>query len=242
MADVFISHSSRNSLTADALKEKLAIAGITSWKAPEDIGIGQTWEDAIASAITGSTVFVLLWSGESQNSLQVKRELSLAASMNKIILPLRIDPVAPSGAFAYYLTNTHWRDFSMHDIDSVVKAIKSKIPGLGQTTARANAPSLNSKLLGQANSGFYSESDQEIADALDAECVINVTASQARLGHIRTIRIGIDDDSEKLDVRIPAGVKSGTRLRLKGKGNRGVPATRRGDLYLIVNISEKPLH
>jgi curved DNA-binding protein len=44
-----------------------------------------------------------------------------------------------------------------------------------------------------------------------------------------------DGDDEVL-VTIPAGVRRGTRLRLRGKG-RPLPGGRRGDAYLIVDIA-----
>jgi curved DNA-binding protein len=44
-----------------------------------------------------------------------------------------------------------------------------------------------------------------------------------------------DGDVEVL-VTIPAGVRSGTRLRLRGKG-RALPGGRRGDAYLVVDVA-----
>ena len=46
---------------------------------------------------------------------------------------------------------------------------------------------------------------------------------------------------ERVQVRIPAGVKPGSRLRLKGKGNLQPSSGRRGDLYLTINLNSHPL-
>jgi DnaJ-class molecular chaperone len=43
----------------------------------------------------------------------------------------------------------------------------------------------------------------------------------------------------QLDVRIPAGVKTGQRVRVAGEG--GGPPGRRGDLYLVVTVTPHPL-
>jgi DnaJ-class molecular chaperone len=43
----------------------------------------------------------------------------------------------------------------------------------------------------------------------------------------------------QLDVKIPAGVKTGQRVRVSGEG--GGPAGRRGDLYLAVTVAPHPL-
>ena len=48
-------------------------------------------------------------------------------------------------------------------------------------------------------------------------------------------------NKERVQVRIPAGVKAGSRLRLKGKGNLQPSTGRRGDLYLTINLSDHPI-
>jgi molecular chaperone DnaJ len=46
--------------------------------------------------------------------------------------------------------------------------------------------------------------------------------------------------SRTLQVRVPAGVKDGQRIRLKGKGGKGDGAPD-GDLYLVVHVDKHPL-
>ena len=46
--------------------------------------------------------------------------------------------------------------------------------------------------------------------------------------------------SRTLQVRVPAGVKDGQRIRLKGKGGKGDGAPD-GDLYLVVHVAKHPL-
>ncbi len=43
---------------------------------------------------------------------------------------------------------------------------------------------------------------------------------------------------KKLKVNIPAGVDSGTRLRLSGEGNPGPPGAQPGDLYVVIKVAE----
>lgn len=46
--------------------------------------------------------------------------------------------------------------------------------------------------------------------------------------------------TDTVDVRIPAGVSSGSRLRVAGKGNAGVAGGPAGDLYITVRVDEHP--
>ena len=46
--------------------------------------------------------------------------------------------------------------------------------------------------------------------------------------------------TETIDVRIPAGVASGSRMRVPGKGNAGTMGAPPGDLYLRVEVRADP--
>ena len=47
-------------------------------------------------------------------------------------------------------------------------------------------------------------------------------------------------EPEQLDIRIPAGVQDGFRVRVSGKGNAGAHGGPRGDLYIITKIAAHP--
>ncbi|MCU0528773.1 MAG: J domain-containing protein [Cyanobium sp. Prado107] len=72
---------------------------------------------------------------------------------------------------------------------------------------------------------------------LDAEASIRLSLAEAFRGCERTLAV----NEERVAVRIPAGVKPGTRLRLKGKGNLQPGTGRRGDLYLTIQLQEHPV-
>src|SRR5438105_8445727 len=46
----------------------------------------------------------------------------------------------------------------------------------------------------------------------------------------------------KLSVKIPAGVDDGTRIRVAGEGEAGVPGAAAGDLYLFVHMTRHPIY
>ncbi len=64
---------------------------------------------------------------------------------------------------------------------------------------------------------------------------LTLPSEEAQRGTWVTIAIDRGQGQERLKVRIPPGTKSGTRLRLKGKGKRQGPGS--GDLYLTVNLA-----
>lgn len=47
--------------------------------------------------------------------------------------------------------------------------------------------------------------------------------------------------SRHLEVKVPAGVKDGQRIRLSGQGGAGARGGPRGDLYLVVRVAPHPL-
>ncbi|MEB3277188.1 MAG: DnaJ C-terminal domain-containing protein [Cyanobacteriota bacterium] len=72
---------------------------------------------------------------------------------------------------------------------------------------------------------------------LDAEATISLSFAEAFRGCERTLVV----NEERVQVRIPAGVRTGSRLRLKDKGNLQPGTGRRGDLYLNLQLQEHPV-
>ena len=72
---------------------------------------------------------------------------------------------------------------------------------------------------------------------LDAEATIRLGLADAFRGCERTLAV----NEERVQVKIPAGVKPGSRLRLKGKGNLQPGTGRRGDLYLTIELQPHPV-
>jgi hypothetical protein len=180
MHEVFISFSSRDVKIAEAAKHLLEARGIRCWKAPESILPGQVWEEAIADAISASSCMLLIWSSESQNSRQVRRELTLAASREKIIVPFRIEEIEPSGVFAYYLANTHWMDAINSDIHDGLERLAMQIKKL--LGALPTHPL--EKLETDPSRKSFSEESEVITScyqkATDVQSICNETDTRAR--------------------------------------------------------------
>jgi curved DNA-binding protein len=67
----------------------------------------------------------------------------------------------------------------------------------------------------------------------DSEAEMPLTFTEALQGTTKRLNLG---GGEQITVRIPAGAKEGTRVRVKGKGQLNPMTRTRGDLYLIVKL------
>jgi curved DNA-binding protein len=80
----------------------------------------------------------------------------------------------------------------------------------------------------------------------DVEADIMVTLEEALRGSKRSVTLrrpgtnGRDDRTDTYQVRIPAGVREGQRIRLAGQGGEGFGGGRAGDLYLRVRLARHP--
>ena len=108
--DVFISYSSKDKLTADAVCAAMESRGIRCWIAPRDVLPGVPYAAALVNALRDSRIMVLVLSSDANQSQQVLRELERAASRGLAIIPLRIEDVVPSAEMEYYISSRHWLD------------------------------------------------------------------------------------------------------------------------------------
>ena len=69
---------------------------------------------------------------------------------------------------------------------------------------------------------------------LDIETSVTIPFSVAILGGSHSVSV----NGERFDIKIPAGVKSGEKMRVKGKGH--AQGGRAGDLFLKINVASNP--
>jgi hypothetical protein len=108
--DVFISYSSKDKPTADAVCATLESRGIRCWIAPRDVVPGEEYAAALVNALRESRLMVLVFSSGANESKHVLREVERAVSMGLPVVPLRIENVRPSAAMEYYIASRHWLD------------------------------------------------------------------------------------------------------------------------------------
>lgn len=76
------------------------------------------------------------------------------------------------------------------------------------------------------------------AKGADADVPITIGFHEAMHGAERPLHLQIDGEDHHLTVRIPPGIATGKKLRVKGEGHRGPGG--HGDLHLVVTVAEDP--
>ena len=73
----------------------------------------------------------------------------------------------------------------------------------------------------------------------DVEGTADLTLEEVARGTTRTVKVGEGPSARTVEVKIPAGVREGSRVRAAGEGG-GAPDGPRGDLYLRVRTRPHP--
>lgn len=74
----------------------------------------------------------------------------------------------------------------------------------------------------------------------DTEHVVPLTLEEAFSGTTRHLEMQRDGRSHRVEVRIPAGVREGSRVKVRGEGEPGSQGQPGGDLYLVVQLAPHP--
>ena len=137
--DVFISHSSKDRLTANAVCNRLESAGIRCWIAPRDIIPGEGWSASIMRGIDASKVMVLIFSENANVSAHVRREVAHACDHEVTVIPMRIRDVTPKEGLKYYLDELHWLDALTPPLASHLETLTNRVANIvsGEQNAEA---------------------------------------------------------------------------------------------------------
>ena len=71
----------------------------------------------------------------------------------------------------------------------------------------------------------------------DLEHPLDLSIEDAYLGTTRRLSMERDGNARTVDVRIPAGVGEGSRVRVSGEGEQGAGGATSGDLYLRIHMT-----
>jgi curved DNA-binding protein len=94
---------------------------------------------------------------------------------------------------------------------------------------------------GQSFQGFQDfRQAQQPVRGNDATLELPITLEEVLNGGEKTISLGRGAGAEKVSVKIPKGIKSGKKLRVKGKGAPSPMGGPPGDLYLLITVQPHP--
>jgi molecular chaperone DnaJ len=101
-------------------------------------------------------------------------------------------------------------------------------------TAPAICPECNGRGVRAENQGFFALS-QPCPRCRGNGTVIDDPCPQCRGS-------GRERRTKRYSVKIPAGARDGTRIRLKGKGEAGTGGAPAGDLFVVTRVADSPLY
>jgi hypothetical protein len=127
---VFISHSSKDRPTADAICAYLESAGIDCWIAPRDIEPGASWTKGIIQGLGTCRVLVLVFSEHANDSDHVQREVAKAFSTGLAVVPFRIKDVLPNQGLSYFLDTVQWLDARTEPLQKHLDALSELVKKL----------------------------------------------------------------------------------------------------------------
>src|SRR5882672_1164803 len=123
---LFVSHVTEDRAAASQVVEELERRGVRCWIAPRNVQPGKPFDDDIADAIESCRAMLLIFSSQCNENDYIRREITVAGNMNKIIIPFRIEDVEPKRGLSVRLANLHWIDAFVareRAIDEVVRSV-----------------------------------------------------------------------------------------------------------------------
>jgi DnaJ-class molecular chaperone len=102
-----------------------------------------------------------------------------------------------------------------------------------RTEGATPAAQRSSQAGGDAASGQPTVRSHGTRHGDDVEVAVDISLEEAFAGSARLIQVG----DRRLEVKVPAGVETGSKIRLSGKAGSGSDA---GDLYLVVKVRPHP--
>ncbi len=233
--DVFLSYSAADKDTALAVLAGLEKQGIRCWIAPRDIPAGSEYGEQIVEAVKACRVFVVVFSAGANSSPHVRREVERAVSLDRTIVPFRVEDVPPTGAMEYCLGGTHWLDALTRPVEPHIATLVSTLrrmlggtagsAGTGEATPEpAERVSIAvlpfNNMSGDTEQEYFSDGITEdiITDLSKVSGLFVVARNTAFTYKGKAVKV--QDVSKELDVRfvLEGSVrKAGSRVRVTGQ-------------------------
>lgn len=123
---IFISYSSKDIQFVELIVKELEKIGAPYWKAPEMIAAGSSYAKEIPQAIRDCSMFLLILSPNSQESIWVEKETDSAICNRKMIIPFQIKGARLNDTFRFYLNNVQMISYA-NDKQRAFNELKQQI-------------------------------------------------------------------------------------------------------------------
>jgi hypothetical protein len=148
---LFVCFSSKDASTAREIVSFLEAEGLKCWISFRDVAPGKNYQEAIVDALEKAAGIIFLFSKLSAESAEIKKELSIAASCNIPVFPIRLAAIIPSGALRYELATRQWIDI----FPDREPALRRLADAIRQVLADASRPA-NAVVADQSGADFAS--------------------------------------------------------------------------------------
>jgi hypothetical protein len=135
--NAFISYTTKDLLSAEELCSDLEKAGANCWMAPRNLTLGGNTAQQIVDAVGHASVFIVVFSAQTNGSNKVLREAMLASSQRVPIVLWQIDDTQPTDSFAYTLGRApriHRAGTPHHSLQALLEAISRYAGGAPSKT------------------------------------------------------------------------------------------------------------
>jgi hypothetical protein len=212
MGHVFLSYSSRDTHIVERLIASLSKAGYTVWVDRKRIRGGTEWPGEIVDAIEAAAAVLVALSPGAMESHHVSKELALAGSANKLIVPVWIERTAVSKKLKYYLADIQQVDLAS-DFDAGLDALLEALTPIvqGKLDSILTDPQLSTRE--KIDAWIKVRSEHKEPDA------VRIERLGARIEELWNDRAGVDAEIAALE-------QEETQLALK-RGARGDSQRRR---------------
>jgi len=111
MKHIFVSYSRIDGEAVDYIVARLEQDGFNVWIDHEEIKAGDLWQEAIVQAVDNAYAVVLMLSPGSVASDNVRKEVDLAESASKELVPVLLAPVELPAKLRYQLAGIEWIEY-----------------------------------------------------------------------------------------------------------------------------------
>jgi TolB-like protein len=127
-SEIFISYRRSDQAKARLLHALLKKRGVDAWYDAQ-VGAGDDWRRVTAKALDAAPIFVLLFSKSASESDDISKELAAATFSKKMVVPVRIEDITPTGEFLYELASRNWFD-AFEDTEARFEILADRLAAL----------------------------------------------------------------------------------------------------------------